>query len=401
MARFKEADHLRSVPLSGIRRIFEAARALEQSGVDVVHLELGRPDFDTPAHVKEAAVASLARGEVHYTSNYGIPELCAAVCRMLEDSRGVAYDPRGEIIVTLGAGEAIYLVLAAYLSSGDEVLVPDPGWLNYAQVATMMGARAVPIPLDEDGGYELTPEAVSRAITPLTRGLILNSPHNPTGSLVKEETLRAIAELTVRHDLWVLSDEIYEHLIYDGARHVSIASLPGMRERTFIVHGVSKTYSMTGWRIGFLAGPRSMLTGPLKVHQYLATCATSFAQAGAVAALTGPQDCVETMRMEFARRRHALLSALLEIPGLHCVRPAGAFYVFPNLSAFGLSAEQLAEYLLREGHVAVVPGTAFGPSGEGHVRVSYCDAPERVVDGAERIARALSRLPRPAERSLR
>ncbi|MDQ7841368.1 MAG: pyridoxal phosphate-dependent aminotransferase [bacterium] len=388
----EEARRLQGVPPSGIRRIFEMARQLEARGVDVIHLELGRPDFDTPAHIKEAAKASLDRGEVHYTSNYGTPALCQAIANKLARDNGLTYDPSGEIVTTVGAGEAIFLVLAAYLNPDDEVLVLDPGWLNYAQVPAMLGATAVPVPLAESDAYALHPDILEARITPRTRGLILNSPHNPTGVGLSRDTLEAVARMVERHGLWVISDEIYEHITYDGFRHTSFASLPGMRDRTFLVNGCSKAYSMTGWRIGYVAAPRRLIAPILKVHQYLITCATSFAQAGAAAALSGPQQCVADMTSEFARRREALLAALAEIPGVSCVRPHGAFYLFPNVRVYGLAADAMAEYLLQHAGVAVVPGSAFGAEGEGHVRVSYCTALERVVEGGRRIARALADL---------
>ncbi|OFX32040.1 MAG: hypothetical protein A2Z07_01240 [Armatimonadetes bacterium RBG_16_67_12] len=385
----EEAQRLRSIPASGIRRIFEMARQLEAGGADIIHLELGRPDFDTPSHIKEAAKASLDRGEVHYTSNYGTPALCQAIARKLARDNGLTYDPSGEIVTTAGAGEAIFLILAGYLNSGDEVLVLDPGWLNYAQVPAMLGAKAVPVPLAEASGYVLDLDMLETKITPRTRGLIFNSPHNPTGAAFSQETLAALAGIVERRGLWVLSDEIYEHITYDGYRHTSFASLPGMRDRTFLVNGCSKAYSMTGWRIGYVAAPRQLIAPMLKVHQYLITCATSFAQAGAAAALDGPQQCVADMTLGFARRRDALLGELSRIPGVSCSRPLGAFYLFPNIRTYGLTADAIAEYLLRSAHVAVVPGSAFGAEGEGHIRMSYCTALERVIEGGRRVAHAL------------
>jgi aminotransferase len=390
--RAEEAQRLRRVPVSGIRRIFEAARQLEARGVDVIHLELGRPDFDTPSHIKEAAKAALDRGEVHYTPNYGTPALCQAVARKLERDSGLVYDPAGEIIVTAGAGEAIFLVLTAYLNPGDGILVLDPGWLNYAQVPAMLGAVAVPVPLAGRSGYGLDLDVLEARITPATRGVILNSPHNPTGVGFSRDTLERLASIVERHDLWVLSDEIYEHIVYDGFRHTSFAALPGMRDRTFLVNGCSKSYSMTGWRIGYVAAPRRLIPPVLKVHQYLLTCATSFAQAGAAAALDGPQQCVADMTAEFARRRDALLAQLAETPGVSCVRPQGAFYLFPDLRPYELTSEAMAEYLLHHAGVAVVPGSAFGTEGEGHVRISYCAELERIVEGGRRIRKALGDL---------
>ncbi len=386
----QEAQRLRRVPPSGIRRIFETARQFEARGIDVIHLELGRPDFDTPAHIKEAAKVSLDRGEVHYTSNYGIPGLCQAIARKLARDSNLAYDPAGEIIVTAGAGEAIFLVLTAYLNPGDEVLVFDPGWLNYAQVPVMLGAIAVPVPLAERAGYSLDLDVLKARITPATRGLILNSPHNPTGAGFSRDILESLAEIVEHHDLWVISDEIYEHIIYDGFRHTSFAALPGMKNRTFLVNGCSKAYSMTGWRIGYVAAPRHLIPPVLKVHQYLITCATSFAQAGAAAALDGPQQCVSDMTAEFARRRNALLARLAEIPGVSCVRPQGAFYLFPNVRSYGVTSEAMADYLLQHAGVAVVPGSAFGAEGEGHIRISYCTELERVIEGGTRIGKALA-----------
>jgi aminotransferase len=388
-----EAQRLKSVPFSGIRRIMAEAGELEKNGASIVHMEIGRPDFDTPIHIKEAAKAALDRGEVHYTPNLGTLELRQAIARKLKSDNGLDYDPESEIMVTVGASEAVFLTAAALLNPDDELLVPDLGWVNYYSVPVIVGARLATFQVREEAAFRPEAAAVSSAVTPLTRMILLCSPGNPTGAVLQEREMDGIARLAQEHDLLVVADEIYEKLVYDGARHVSIASLPGMRERTLVINGFSKAYSMTGWRLGYVAAPKQLMSAMLKVHQNLTTCAASFAQAGAVAALQGPQDCVVAMVAEFQRRRDMLVKALNRMPGIRCTMPEGAFYVLPNVRAFGMTSGDLALYLLREAHIAVVPGTSFGPGGEGYLRISYANSYDQIQEGMERMATALERLP--------
>ena len=277
MDRTYEATRLRAVPFSGIRRIMGEANRLEAAGASIIHLEIGRPDFDTPAHIKEAAKAALDRGDVHYTANQGTLALRSAIARKLKRENGLEYDPETEILVTVGACEGVFLSGAAFLDPGDEMLVPDPAWVNYYNVPGLVGAGQSSYPLREEAGFQIEPDRVEAAITPRTKILVLLSPGNPTGAVAEPECLAELTRIAEKYDLLVVSDEIYERIVYDGARHVSFASLPGMRQRTIVLNGFSKTYSMTGWRLGYVAAPRELMPSLLKVHQNLTTCAVSFA----------------------------------------------------------------------------------------------------------------------------
>lgn len=392
MTRDWEAARMKEVPFSGIRAIFEEARKLEKQGKKVIHLESGRPDFDTPVHIKEAAKQALDQGLVHYTSNYGLTELREAIAEKLRKDNGLVYDPDGEIIATVGASEALFVAMLCLLNPGDEVLVPDPSFLNYFHCARMAGARPVAVPLREADGFRLNPNLVRSALTPRTKGLVLISPHNPTGSVLDIETLSALAEIAVERDLFVISDEIYEKLVYDGARHRSIASFPGMWERTVVLNGFSKAYSMTGWRLGYVAAPKAMADIFVRMHQYLTACAPSFSQRGGAAAYKGPQNCVDQMVAEFDRRRKLVVGELTTMEGITCARPQGAFYVFPSVRALGRSDVDLAHYLLREAQIALVPGSTFGVHGEGYLRISYANSYENVEEALRRMREALRRL---------
>jgi aminotransferase len=389
-----QASRMEAIPFSGIRRIFDEATRLEQNGSDIIHLEIGRPDFDTPLHIKQAAKAALDRGEVHYTANAGTLSLRRAIANKLRRDNGLDYDPEGEIVVAVGASEAVFLALTAFLNPGDEVLVPALGWMNYTTASGLVDASVRTYPVSGNNGFRVWAAEVEHQVTPRTKMLILVSPGNPTGAVIDANELVALAGLAQRHNLLVLSDEIYEKIIYDDAQHVSIASLSGMRERTIVVNGLSKAYSMTGWRLGYLATERELAAPMLKAHQYITTSATSFAQAGAIAALDGPQDCVASMVAEFKRRRDLLVPALNQIPGVVCQMPRGAFYAFPDLSAFGMSSDELTWYLLREAGVAVVPGPTFGAAGEGYIRISYANSYDKILAATERMTQALGKLPR-------
>jgi aminotransferase len=388
-----EAKRMNAIPFSGIRKIFQAAAELESQGKEVIHLEIGRPDFDTPQHIKETAKQALDRGFVHYTSNYGILELREAIAEKLHRENDIQVDPQSEIIVTLGVNQALAIIMLALLDPGDEVLVPDPFYLNYLHCIQLAESRAIRVPLREDNEFQVAPPDLEKAITPKTKMIIINSPHNPTGAVLKKETLESIAQIATAHDLLVLSDEIYEKLIYDGTQHHSIASLPGMAERTVTVNGFSKAYSMTGWRLGYVAARKKLIDSLIRAHQYVGTSANSFAQKGAVAAYRGPQECVQEMVSEFDRRRRFLVEALEQIEGVSCVRPRGAFYAFPSVKELGVPDEKLAYYLLREAQVALVPGSAFGEYGQGYLRLAYSNSYENIQAAVERIDRALRKLP--------
>jgi aminotransferase len=381
------ASRMELVPFSGIRKVFERAKALEREGRPVIFLETGRPDFDTPAHIKEAAKRALDAGDVHYTSNYGTPELRAAIAEKLKRENGLTYDPDAEIIVTVGAAEAVFDAFLAFLNPGDEVLYPEPSWLNYAAAARLAGAIPVPIPLRESNGYQIDPDEVRRRITSQTRLLIIASPHNPTGAVQSPDTLRDLADLVVQCNLLVISDEIYERIIYDDRVHVSLARLPGMGERTITINGFSKAFSMTGWRLGYAAAPQPFIQAMNRVHQYNVACACAFAQAGAVAALKGPQDCVRAMVAEFRRRRDLVVPAINAMRGLSCVNPGGAFYVWVNITRIGVTSEDFSVNLLERAYVSLVPGTVFGESGQGYVRLSYANSYERLEEALRRLTR--------------
>ncbi len=381
------ASRMELVPFSGIRKVFERAKALEREGRPVIFLETGRPDFDTPAHIKEAAKRALDAGDVHYTSNYGTPELRAAIAEKLKRENGLTYDPDAEIIVTVGAAEAVFDAFLAFLNPGDEVLYPEPSWLNYAAAARLAGAIPVPIPLRESNGYQIDPDEVRRRITSQTRLLIIASPHNPTGAVQSPDTLRDLADLVVQCNLLVISDEIYERIIYDDRVHVSLARLPGMGERTITINGFSKAFSMTGWRLGYAAAPQPFIQAMNRVHQYNVACACAFAQAGAVAAIKGPQDCVTAMVAEFRRRRDLVVPAINAMRGLSCVNPGGAFYVWVNITRIGVTSEDFSMNLLERAYVSLVPGTVFGESGQGYVRLSYANSYERLEEALRRLTR--------------
>jgi aspartate/methionine/tyrosine aminotransferase len=377
---------------SGIRRVFDAAGTLERAGKTIAHLEIGRPDFDTPAHIKAAAIDALQHGRVHYTPNAGIPELRSAIADKLTRDNGLRVDPDTGVVVTVGAKESVFMCLYGLLDPGDEILVPTPIWPDYLDTTKVVGAVPVQVPLRAERGYQLDAGDLEAAITPRTKALIVHSPHNPTGAVCDETTLRAVAELAARRDLLVIADEIYEKLIYDEVRHVSIASLPGMFERTVTINGFSKAYSMTGWRLGYVAGPSALITPLLKVHQCTTTCANSFAQWGAVAAYRGDQTCVSDMVREFDRRRALVVEALRAMPGFDLVAPRGAFYAFPDVHRLGMSDVDVAEHLLREASVATVSGSTFGQSGAGHLRISYAAGYEVLAAALERMGRAFAAL---------
>ncbi len=383
---------MKGVPYSGLRKMMMRAGELGREGKPVIHLEIGRPDFDTPAHIKAAARRALEEGEVHYTSNYGVSELRHAIAGKLRSENGLEFDENGEIAVTIGANEAVFLAMMAFLNEGDEVLVPDPSWLNYFYCITMAGGVPVSVPLRAEKGFRMDPEDVARLLTPRTRMMVVMSPHNPTGAVLDLGHLEALAALARERDLLVLADEIYEKMLYDGAVHHSIGGLPGMRERTLLVNGFSKSYSMTGWRLGYVAAPRDLIDVMIRVHQYTVMCATSFAQYGAVAAYEGPQDCVHDMRREFTRRRELILRRLQAMEGIDCPVPEGAFYAFPSVRRLGHSCQVVAEHLLEDAYIATVPGSAFGKYGTGHIRLAYANSYENIEEAMDRMETSLAKL---------
>ncbi len=388
---YKTAKRMDSLPFSGIRAVMEKATNMQQAGERVIHMEIGRPDFDTPEKIKKAACDSLAKGNVFYTSNYGTPELRKAIAEWELEKNHVAYDP-SEVLVTVGVGEGTYASMAAFLEEGDEVLVPNPVWLNYIHVPSSLGAKPVTYHLKEENNYQIDLEELESKITDRTRMIVIVDPSNPTGGVFSRETLERLAEIAVRHDLLVLSDEIYEQLVYDGAEHISIASLPGMKERTITLSGCSKAYSMTGWRLGYMCAPKEIIQACVRVHQYTITCASSFVQEAAVTALKECDEDVEAMRREYQRRKDYVVKALNEIDGISCNNPKGAFYIFVNIKKLGKTSMEMAEYLLDTAKVALVPGSAFGDGGEGYLRISYACGYEELTEACDRIKTAVEAL---------
>ena len=376
---------------SGIRKVNEKALAMERAGEKVLHFEIGRPDFDTPEYIKKAAEQALAEGKVHYTSNFGLMELRQAIADKLKRENNVDYKA-SEVLVTVGLSEAVFAVLATILEEGDEILVPDPVWLNYINVPNLLGAKAVTYGLTEETGFQMDLEEVKAKITPKTRAIVIITPNNPTGGVLSEDVLKELADIAISNDLMVISDEVYERLIYDGAKHISIASLPGMKERTFTMNGMSKAYAMDGWRLGYVAAPEEYILAMNKFHQHNTTCAPNFVQVAAIAALTQEGDEIKEMVKEYQRRRDYAVKAINEIPGLHCECPKGAFYIFINCKSLNMKSADLSAYLLEEAKIALVPGDVFGPGGEGYLRMSFANSYENVVEGCAQLKKAVALL---------
>ena len=380
------AERVINIPPSGIRKFFDIVSEMD----DAISLGVGEPDFDTPWHIREEGIYSLEKGRTFYTSNAGLKELKVEICNYLKRRCDVLYDPDGEVMVTVGGSEAIDIALRAMLEPGDEVLIPQPSYVSYVPCTILANGTPVIIELEEKDEFRLTPEKLLEKITPKTKILIMPFPNNPTGAIMEREDLEKIAEIVEEKDLFVISDEIYSELTYKG-QHVTIASLPGMKERTVLINGVSKSYAMTGWRLGYAAAPKEILKQMLKIHQFAIMCAPTTSQYAAVSALKNGDGDVETMREAYDQRRRYLVHALREM-GLECFEPYGAFYVFPSIKKFGMTSDEFATRLLREEKVAVVPGTAFGDSGEGFLRLSYAYSLESLKEALDRIRRFVERL---------
>ena len=367
------------IPFSGIRSIVERANRLEQSGDEVIHLEVGRPDFDTPEHIKAACAQALSRGDVHYTSNFGILPLREAIAKKLKRDSQLDFDPQTEILVTSGVSEAIMLCMMALLNPGDEVLIPAPALPIYAMAASMAGAVPVMVPTSAENQYQLTRLDLETHVSPQTRMLVLTTPGNPSGAVLDQPTACKLAQFVKTHDLLLVADEIYEKLIYDDCKHISMASLPGMHSRTLTLNGFSKCYSMTGWRLGYVAATADLIEALVRIHQYSMVCATSFAQWGGVAALSEGQKCVASMVQEFDRRRQLVLAELDRIPSLSYVRPQGALYFYINVSGVSNNAFELAAQLLDHQRIAVVPWD------QQHIRISYSNSFGKLKLGMARL----------------
>jgi aminotransferase len=397
------SQRVRAIKPSGIRKFFDIAATMG----DVISLGVGEPDFVTPDHIRQAGIRSIEIGETHYTSNYGTLELRSAISDLLFRRYGVVYDPQSEILVTVGVSEGIDAAMRALLDPGDEVIVPDPGYVAYEADITLAGGTAVPVSTSVESQFAVRAGDIEAVLTPRTKAILLGNPNNPTGSVIPKDELGRIRDLVVEHDLIVLSDEVYSRLVY-GGEHVSIASLPGMRERTILVDGFSKAYAMTGWRIGYVAAPTHILEAMLKIHQYAIMCAPTMSQAAALQAIRHGEEDVLAMVASYDERRMLMVAGLNAV-GLTCYQPRGAFYAFPNVTVTGLSSDEFAEKLLFEERVAVVPGNAFGAAGEGYVRCTYCTAREKIEEAIVRMGRfverysggADGRTARPARRTTR
>ena len=365
---------------SGIRKFFDIAAEMEEC----ISLGVGEPDFKTPWAIRDAAINSLQRGRTRYTANAGMKELRAQIAAYMDRRFGLSYDPAHEILVTVGGSEAIDLAIRALVCPGDEVIIPEPCFVCYDPITTLTGGVPVPVPLKAANGFKLTADELRAAITPRTKLLVLPFPCNPTGAVMEKRDLEAIAQVLRETNVMVLSDEIYAELTYGSHRHVSIASLPGMAERTIVVNGFSKTYAMTGWRLGYACGPAPVLQVMLKLHQNCIMSAPTTSQYGAIVALRECDDQIEQMRQEYDMRRRLLVREFNNM-GLACFEPGGAFYVFPYVGGTGLSSDEFCQQLLRRKHVAIVPGTAFGASGEGYARVSYAYSVAHLQEALSRI----------------
>lgn len=375
-----------SFPGSEIRKMF----AMAQRYTGVINLAIGEPNFPTPTHIVEAAAKALRDGDTHYTVTAGRMGLRQAIADKVAALNHILANPTDEIMVTIGAVGAIQLAMMATLDPGDEVLIPDPAWPNYVGHAMMVGARPVGVPVWESHGFKLQPADLEASVTGKTRALLLNTPHSPTGAALTRKEVEAVAELALRRNLVVITDEVYQELIYDGQEHFSIGSLPEMRDRTITITSFSKSYAMTGWRIGYAVGPQRFIGAMTRLQECTASCPTSVAQAGALAALKGPQDCVGEMRTLYDRNRRVLVKGLNDLKGVSCVMPQGAFYAFPSIKGMGGNSWQVAEQLLDQARVVAVPGSGFGPHGEGYLRFSLAASAAEIAEALARLRRALS-----------
>jgi len=376
---------VRAIPPSGIRRFFDLASEME----GVISLGVGEPDFVTPWHIREAAIYALEQGYTMYTANSGLPRLRRELAAYVAGQFGVTYNPDGEILVTVGVSEALDLALRAIIAPGDEVIVPEPCYVSYLPCVSLAGGTPVPLPTAPENGFRLTPEQLERAITPRTKALVLCYPNNPTGAIMPRDALLAVAEVVKARDLIVIADEIYGQLTYEG-EHTCFAALPGMRERTILLQGFSKAFAMTGWRIGYACGNADFIGAMTKIHQYTMLCAPIGAQLAAIEALRNGLREMRNMVRQYNYRRRLVIDAFKTM-GLPCFRPGGAFYAFPRVDVTGLSSEEFTELLLREEKVAVVPGNAFGASGEGFVRCSYAASVENLTEAFKRMANFVRR----------
>jgi len=389
---FNPANRLKSIKPSGIRKYFELARG--KSGI--INLSVGEPDFSPPTEAIKVGFEAALHGETHYAATNGLAMLREALATKAFEDYGLNYNPNEEILVTAGATEAIFIALTAMINPGEEVLVPNPGFVVYEPCVRLAGGVPVAMPLYEKNGFRPLPDDVTSLVTSKSRVMILNFPSNPTGSILSMDEVEALAEIAVRRDIIVICDEVYEKMIYDGEKYNCPTVLSGMRERTIVVNSFSKTYAMTGLRVGYLYGCKELISPLWLVHQYTVACVDILAQHIALAALTGHKDFVRNMVNEFDRRRKMVCDRLSEIEGFHCHEPKGAFYVFPNIEAFGMPSERFSEFLVCEAGVVTVPGSAFGSLGEGHIRISYAASYSQLEEAMDRIENAVKRIKLPS-----
>lgn len=380
------ADKVQNIKPSGIRKFFDIVSEMK----DAISLGVGEPDFETPWHIRDEGIYSFEKGRTFYTSNAGLKNLREEISNYLNRHQNIKYNPNDEIIVTVGGSEAIDIGLRAMINPGDEVIIPQPSYVSYEPCAYLAGATPVIINLKAENEFRLTPEELENAITDKTKILILPYPNNPTGAIMEQEDLEKIAKIIIEKDIYVMSDEIYSALTYKG-KHVSIASLPGMKDRTILINGFSKAYAMTGWRLGYACGPKEIIKQMTKIHQYAIMCAPTISQYAAVEALKNGDEDVEMMRKAYNQRRRFLMNAFREM-NLECFEPYGAFYVFPCIKEFGMTSEEFATRFLEEEKVAAVPGTAFGDSGEGYLRISYAYSLDNLKIAIERLKRFITKL---------
>jgi len=370
--------------------VLARAKELEREGKTVIHLEIGEPDFDTPEHIRQAACQALAEGYTHYGPSPGDPELREAIAETISKSRGVDVTPE-EVVVVPGAKPIIFFGIMALVNEGEEVIYPNPGFPIYESVINFVGAKPVPLPLREENEFRLDAEELGRLITPRTKMIIINSPQNPTGSVLTLEDLEAIARMAVEHNVWVMTDEAYSRMVYDGEHH-SVLAFPGMKERTILIDGFSKTYAMTGWRLGYGVAPKPLTDAIAKLETNCNSCTPSFIQRAGIVALRSSQEASEAMMAQFKARRDVIVDGLNSLPGISCVKPRGAFYAFPNVTGTGIETSTLAKRILEEAGVAVLSGTAFGEYGEGYLRLSYANSVENLRAAVKAIGEFLSRL---------
>ena len=380
------SDKIKNIKPSGIRKFFDIVSEMK----DAISLGVGEPDFDTPWHIRDEGIYAFEKGKTFYTSNAGLKGLREEISNYLQRKQNISYNPNNEILVTVGGSEAIDIGLRAMINEGDEVIIPQPSYVSYAPCADLAGAKSVFIDLKAENEFKLTAQELKDAITEKTKVLILPFPNNPTGAIMEKSELEEIAKVVIENDIFVMSDEIYGELTYKG-EHVSIASLDGMKERTLLINGFSKAYAMTGWRLGYACGPKELLTQMTKIHQYAIMCAPTISQYAAIEALKNGDDDVKQMRTSYNQRRRFLMNAFKEM-NLSCFEPHGAFYVFPCIKEFGMTSEEFATKFLEEEHVAVVPGNAFGDSGEGFLRISYAYSLDTLKIAMEKLKKFITKL---------